>query len=74
MLAVLIALAPSWPVLGLRGLQGFALAGLSAVGVAYLREELHPSVSSRAIGLLIAVDAIGGLTGRPLGGFLADLA
>ncbi len=74
-LAVLIALAPSWPVLlGLRGLQGFALAGLPAVGVAYLREELHPSVSSRAIGLYIAGNAIGGLTGRLLGGLLTDLA
>ena len=42
-LAVLIALAPAWGVLlVLRGLQGFALAGLPAVAVAYLREELHP--------------------------------
>ncbi len=73
-LAVLIAAAPSWELLlVLRGLQGFALAGLSAVGVAYLREELHPTVSSRAIGLFIAGNAIGGLTGRLLGGFLTDL-
>ena len=42
--------------------------------MAYLREELHPSVSSRAIGLYIAGNAIGGLTGRLLGGFLTDLA
>ena len=73
-LAVLIALAPTWELLlVLRGFQGFALAGLSSVGVAYLREELHPTVSSRAIGLFIAGNAIGGLTGRLLGGFLTDL-
>ncbi|KQS69402.1 MFS transporter [Modestobacter sp. Leaf380] len=73
-LAVAIALSPSWELLlVLRGVQGFALAGLSAVGVAYLREELHGSVSSRAIGLFIAGNAIGGLTGRLLGGFLTDL-
>ncbi|SHH26347.1 MFS transporter [Geodermatophilus nigrescens] len=73
-LAVLAALAPTWPVLlVLRGLQGFALAGLPAVGVAYLREELHPSVSSRAIGLFVGGTAIGGLSGRVLSGALADL-
>ena len=57
----------------MRALQGVALAGLPAVGVAYLREELHPSVSARAIGLFIGGNAIGGLTGRLLGGFLTDL-
>ncbi|CCH88694.1 Major facilitator superfamily MFS-1 [Modestobacter italicus] len=73
-LAVLIALAPSWWVLlVLRGLQGFALAGLPAVAVAYLREELHPGVSSRAIGLYVSGTALGGLTGRLLSGFLTEL-
>ena len=73
-LAVLTALSPTWPVLlVLRGLQGFALAGLPAVGVAYLREELHPSVSSRAIGLFVGGTAIGGLSGRVLSGGLADV-
>jgi YNFM family putative membrane transporter len=57
----------------LRALQGFTLAGLPAVGVAYLREELHPSVSSRAIGLFVGGNAIGGLSGRVLGGVLADV-
>jgi YNFM family putative membrane transporter len=73
-LAVLLALVPAWePLLVLRALQGFALAGLPAVGVAYLREELDPSVSSRAIGLFIGGTAIGGLSGRVLAGALADL-
>jgi YNFM family putative membrane transporter len=73
-LAVLIALAPAWWVLlVLRGLQGFALAGLPAVAVAYLREELHPAVSSRAIGLYVSGTAIGGLSGRLISGFLTEL-
>ncbi|SFP40475.1 MFS transporter, YNFM family, putative membrane transport protein [Geodermatophilus dictyosporus] len=73
-LAVLVALVPAWePLLALRALQGFALAGLPAVGVAYLREELDASVSSRAIGLFVGGTAIGGLSGRLLAGALADL-
>ncbi|WP_299957680.1 MFS transporter [uncultured Modestobacter sp.] len=72
-LAVLIAAAPSWEaLLVLRGLQGFALAGLPAVAVAYLREELHPQVSSRAIGLYVSGTAIGGLSGRLVSGFLTE--
>jgi YNFM family putative membrane transporter len=57
----------------LRGLQGFALAGLPAVAVAYLREELHPGMSSRAIGLYVSGTALGGLSGRLLSGFLTEL-
>ncbi|WP_233498519.1 MFS transporter [Blastococcus sp. TF02A-26] len=73
-LAALLAVVPSWELLlVVRALQGFALAGLPAVGVAYLREELHPSVSSRGIGLYVGGTAIGGLSGRVLGGLLADL-
>jgi MFS transporter, YNFM family, putative membrane transport protein len=73
-LAVAVPLAPSWEfLLVVRALQGVALAALPAVGVAYLREELHPSISARAIGLFIGGNAIGGLTGRLLGGFLVDV-
>src|SRR3954471_1959773 len=73
-LGVLLVVAPTWPLLlVLRVLQGFALAGLPAVGVAYLREELPASTSARAIGLFVSGNAIGGLTGRLLGGLLAEL-
>jgi YNFM family putative membrane transporter len=73
-LSILLVVVPTWPLLlGLRVLQGFALAGLPAVGVAYLREELHASVSARAIGLFVSGNAIGGLTGRLLGGLLVGL-
>ena len=73
-LATCLALTPVWELLlVLRALQGFALAGLPAVAVAYLREELHPSVSGRAIGLYVSGTAIGGLTGRLLTGVLTEL-
>jgi YNFM family putative membrane transporter len=73
-LAVVLAAVPSWPLLlVLRALQGFALAGLPAVAAAYLREELHASVGARAIGLFVSGNAVGGLTGRLLGGLLVDL-
>jgi YNFM family putative membrane transporter len=73
-LAALLVVVPTWPaLLGLRVLQGFALAALPAVAVAYLREELHPSVGARAIGLFVSGNAIGGLAGRLLGGLLVTL-
>lgn len=73
--AVASALAPSWDVLlGLRVLQGVALAGLPAVATAYLREELHPSAHGRAFGLYIGGTAIGGMAGRLVTAPVADLA
>jgi MFS transporter, YNFM family, putative membrane transport protein len=69
------AVAPSWPVLlVLRGAQGLALAGVPAVALVYLREEVHPSVHPRTTGLYIAGTAIGGMTGRLVAGGVADLA
>jgi MFS transporter, YNFM family, putative membrane transport protein len=68
------ALAPSWPVLlFLRAGQGLALAGVPAVAMVYLREEVHVSVHPRTAGLYIAGNAIGGMTGRLLAGGVADL-
>src|SRR6185503_2300147 len=59
------AIAPGWPaLLGLRLLQGVALAGLPAVATAYLREELHASTQARAAGLYIGGTALGGMAGR----------
>jgi YNFM family putative membrane transporter len=73
-LGLLLAASPGWTLLlVLRAAQGFSLAGLPAVAAAYLREELHPTVGARAIGLFVSGNAIGGLTGRLLGGLLVDL-
>ena len=60
LLALLCPLAPSWhALLGLRLLEGVALAGLPAVATAYLREELHPTAQARAAGLYIGGTALG---------------
>lgn len=72
---VACALAPSWPVLlTLRFLQGVALAGFSAVALAYLREELDAGSQGRAAGLYIGGTAIGGMVGRLLSGGVAQVA
>ena len=48
----------------LRLLQGIALAGLPAIAMAYLSEEIAPASLASAIGLYISGNAIGGMTGR----------
>ncbi|WP_026927867.1 MFS transporter [Granulicoccus phenolivorans] len=67
------AFAPTWEVmLGLRALQGFLLAGLPAVATAYLREEIARDAAGRATGLYIGGTALGGMSGRLIGGTLTD--
>jgi YNFM family putative membrane transporter len=48
----------------LRGLMGFALAGLPAVAMAYLSEEIDPQSLGRSMGLYIAGNGLGGMCGR----------
>lgn len=73
LLALLCPFAPSWhALLGLRLLEGVALAGLPAVATAYLREELHPTALARAAGLYIGGTALGGMVGRLLTAPIAD--
>ncbi len=73
-LSLLAAAAPSFPVLlVLRALQGVALAGLPAVAMAYLVEEVHPESLGASIGLYIGGNAIGGMAGRMVGGAVADV-
>jgi YNFM family putative membrane transporter len=73
-LSILSAFATNWTsLLLIRGLEGLALAGVPAVGMAYLAEEVHPRDLAGAMGLYIAGNAYGGLTGRVLTGVLIDL-
>jgi len=73
LLGLATTLAPSLPVLvAIRVLQGFALAGVPAVAMAYLAEEVERGSLGRAMGLFIAGNSIGGLTGRIAAGVLAD--
>ena len=65
LLALLTSLTDTLPeLLALRLLQGIALAGLPAVAMAYLSEEIAPASLGSAIGLYISGNAIGGMTGR----------
>ena len=57
----------------LRGLQGFFLAGLPAIAIAYLSEEFRADAMLIAVGLYIAGNSLGGISGRLLGGFLGEL-
>lgn len=72
-LAILTALPLSLPaLLTLRLLQGVVLAGVPAVAMAYLGEEIAPRALGAAMGLYIAGNACGGMTGRLLTAILAD--
>lgn len=72
--ALLSAFAPTWhTLLALRGLQGIAMAGLPAVAMAYLREEVHQDSHARASGLYIAGTAVGGMAGRLIAGGFSDI-
>jgi len=58
--------------LAVRLLQGAVLAGVPAVAMAYLNEEMSPKAIGAAMGLYIAGNACGGMTGRILTAVLAD--
>ncbi|NOQ52273.1 MAG: MFS transporter [Desulfuromonadaceae bacterium] len=56
----------------LRLVQGIVLAGIPAVAMAYLSEEVEPRAVGNAMGLYIAGNAFGGMTGRILTAWLVD--
>ncbi|OKK06118.1 hypothetical protein AMK26_08590 [Streptomyces sp. CB03234] len=73
-LGLLVPFAPSleWLV-ALRAVQGAALAGLPASAMAYLAEEVRPKALVAAIGLFVAGNSIGGMSGRIVTGWAAQL-
>jgi YNFM family putative membrane transporter len=74
-LGVLAPLAPTFGALiGIRALQGVALAALPALAMAHVTREVAPRWLGGAVGLLIAGNTIGGLSGRLVAGAVADLA
>lgn len=56
----------------LRFIQGFALAGLPAASLAYIIEEIDRKSAGVATALYISSNALGGMTGRVLTGYLTD--
>ncbi|WP_213948005.1 MFS transporter [Luteibacter sp. dw_328] len=75
LLVLLSAMAPTWGTfLVLRALLGITLAGLPAVAMTYVSEEIHGDSLGFAMGLYIGGNAIGGMGGRLISGFAADHA
>lgn len=72
-LAILTGLVPNFGLLLLlRILQGITLAGIPAVAMTYLGEEIEPSSLGMAMGLYISGNTVGGMGGRVIGGILTD--
>ncbi len=55
-----------------RALVGLSLAGVAAVAMTYLAEEVHPEHLGYAMGLYISGNALGGMSGRVISGVLVD--
>ncbi|MFC9908896.1 MFS transporter [Streptomyces sp. NPDC127197] len=71
--ALLVPFAPSMGALVvLRAVQGAALAGLPASATAYLAEEVRPRALVTAIGLFVAGNSVGGMSGRVITGWVAQ--
>ncbi|MFM9369518.1 MFS transporter [Streptomyces sp. Da 82-17] len=70
---LLVPFAPDlgW-LIALRAVQGAALAGLPASAMAYLAEEVRPKALVAAIGLFVAGNSIGGMSGRVVTGWVAQ--
>ncbi|WML44434.1 MFS transporter [Neobacillus sp. PS3-40] len=72
-IAILTAFSPNFHyLLFFRILQGIVLAGLPAIAMAYLGEEIEPPSLGLAMGLYISGNSIGGMSGRIISGVLTD--
>ncbi|EKX66928.1 MFS transporter [Streptomyces ipomoeae] len=70
---LLVPFAPSLGALVvLRAVQGAALAGVPASATAYLAEEVRPKALVTAIGLFVAGNSVGGMSGRIVTGWVAQ--
>ena len=67
------AVMPNWNlILVIRALEGLLLGGVPAVAMAYLSEEIDPRGLGASMGLYIAGNAFGGMSGRVFTGILAE--
>jgi YNFM family putative membrane transporter len=74
LLTLLSAFVPHWGLfLALRALEGITFAGLPAISMAYLSEEVHPGSIGLAMGLAIGGNGLGGMIGRLITSFVTDL-
>lgn len=74
-IGLLVPFSPSLDaLLAGRALQGIALAGVPAVAMAYLAEEIGAEGLGAAMGVYVAGTTIGGLAGRLIPSFTLDVA
>ncbi len=67
LLTVLCVEAPSWATfLLIRALAGVAFAGLPAIAMAYIGEEMARPAAGLAMGIYVSGTAVGGMSGRLL--------
>ncbi len=72
-LALVVPFAPSLPVLiALRTLQGAAVAGVPASAMAFLSDEVRGTHLVGAVGLFVAGNSVGGMSGRILTGWITE--
>jgi YNFM family putative membrane transporter len=72
-LGLVAPLAPNFAALvGVRALQGVALAALPALAMSHVTAEVAPRWLGGAMGMLIAGNSLGGLSGRLIAGVVAD--
>lgn len=75
LLAVLTGFVPGFHyLLVIRILQGVVLAGLPAIAMAYIGEEIEPRSLGMAMGLYISGNSIGGMSGRIIIGAITDFS
>ncbi len=73
LIVIFTAFSPTFgSLLGFRILQGVVLAGLPAIAMAYLGEEVEPKSLGTAMGLYISGNSIGGMAGRIITGSVTD--
>ena len=74
-IGLLLPLSPTLGVLLVgRALHGVALAGIPAVAMAFLAEEVHASSLGSAMGRYVAGTTVGGLIGRIVPSLVADVS
>lgn len=74
LLGLLLPLAQTWwQLIALRTAMGISLAGIPAVAMVYLSEEMDADGLGFSMGLYIGGTAIGGMAGRVISGVLSDL-
>jgi len=56
----------------MRGIQGFFLAGVPAIAIAYMSDEFSRKALLLAVGLYVSANSLGGIAGRLVGGFTAE--